>query len=235
MPTLMVMAGGTGGHIYPGLAVADALRDRGWRVVWMGNPDGMEARIVPANGYEVAWVRFTALRGKGVLRKLLLPFNLLRGFAQALGQIRRVKPDVVLGMGGYVTFPGGMMAALLGRPVVVHEQNSVAGLANRVLAGVADKVVTGFPDVLKKGEWIGNPVRADITAVAPPAQRFVGRSGPLKVLVVGGSLGAAALNDALPKALALLAPVERPQVTHQAGTRQIDALKASYKAAGVEG
>ena len=184
MPTLMVMAGGTGGHIYPGLAVADALRDRGWRVVWMGNPDGMEARIVPANGYEVAWVRFTALRGKGVLRKLLLPFNLLRGFAQALGQIRRVKPDVVLGMGGYVTFPGGMMAALLGRPVVVHEQNSVAGLANRVLAGVADKVVTGFPDVLKKGEWIGNPVRADITAVAPPAQRFVGRSGPLKVLVV---------------------------------------------------
>lgn len=235
MPTLMVMAGGTGGHIYPGLAVADALRDRGWRVVWMGNPDGMEARIVPANGYEVAWVRFTALRGKGVLRKLLLPFNLLRGFAQALGQIRRVKPDVVLGMGGYVTFPGGMMAALLGRPVVVHEQNSVAGLANRVLAGVADKVVTGFPDVLKKGEWIGNPVRADITAVAPPAQRFVGRSGPLKVLVVGGSLGAAALNDALPKALALLAPVERPQVTHQAGTRQIDALKAGYKAAGVEG
>ena len=184
MPTLMVMAGGTGGHIYPGLAVADALRDRGWRVVWMGNPDGMEARIVSANGYEVAWVRFTALRGKGVLRKLLLPFNLLRGFAQALGQIRRVKPDVVLGMGGYVTFPGGMMAALLGRPVVVHEQNSVAGLANRVLAGVADKVVTGFPDVLKKGEWIGNPVRADITAVAPPAQRFVGRSGPLKVLVV---------------------------------------------------
>ncbi len=155
MPTLMVMAGGTGGHIYPGLAVADALRARGWKVVWMGNPDGMEARIVPASGYDMAWVRFTALRGKGLLRKLLLPFNLLRGFAQALAQIRRVKPDVVLGMGGYVTFPGGMMAALVGTPVVVHEQNSVAGLANRVLAGVADKVVTGFPDVLKKGEWAG--------------------------------------------------------------------------------
>ena len=235
MPTLMVMAGGTGGHIYPGLAVADALRDRGWRVVWMGNPDGMEARIVPASGYEVAWVRFTALRGKGLLRKVLLPFNLLRGFAQALGQIRRVKPDVVLGMGGYVTFPGGMMAALLGCPVVVHEQNSVAGLANRVLARVADKVVTGFPDVLKKGEWAGNPVRAEITDVAPPAGRFAGRSGPLKVLVVGGSLGAAALNDAMPKALALMAPAERPQVTHQAGTKQIDALRAAYKAAGVEG
>ncbi|WP_374265843.1 undecaprenyldiphospho-muramoylpentapeptide beta-N-acetylglucosaminyltransferase [Zoogloea sp.] len=235
MPTLMVMAGGTGGHIFPGLAVADALRARGWRVVWMGNPDGMEARIVPASGYEVAWVRFTALRGKGLLRKLLLPFNLLRGFAQALAQIRRVKPDVVLGMGGYVTFPGGMMAALLGRPVVVHEQNSVAGLANRVLAGVADKVVTGFPEVLKKGEWAGNPVRAEITAVAPPAERFAGRGGPLKVLVVGGSLGAAALNDALPKALALLDPASRPQVTHQAGAKQIEALRAAYQAAGVEG
>ena len=235
MPTLMVMAGGTGGHIYPGLAVADALRERGWKVVWMGNPDGMEARIAPACGYEVAWVRFTALRGKGLLRKLLLPFNLLKGFAQALSQIRRVRPDVVLGMGGYVTFPGGMMAALLGRPVVVHEQNSVAGLANRVLAGVADKVVTGFPDVLKKGEWLGNPVRADITGVAPPAARFAGRSGPLKVLVVGGSLGAAALNEAMPKALALLAPTDRPLVTHQAGTRQIEALRAGYEAAGVSG
>ncbi|MDD2989463.1 MAG: undecaprenyldiphospho-muramoylpentapeptide beta-N-acetylglucosaminyltransferase [Zoogloea sp.] len=235
MPTLMVMAGGTGGHIYPGLAVADALRDRGWKIVWMGNPDGMEARIVPASGYEVAWVRFTALRGKGLLRKLLLPLNLLRGFAQALGQIRRIKPDVVLGMGGYVTFPGGMMAALLGKPVVVHEQNSVAGLANRVLAGVADKVVTGFPGVLKKGEWAGNPVRAEITAVAPPAARFAGRNGPLRVLVVGGSLGAAALNEAMPRALALLGQGDRPQVTHQAGSKQIEALKAAYQAAGVSG
>ncbi|MCK6372548.1 MAG: undecaprenyldiphospho-muramoylpentapeptide beta-N-acetylglucosaminyltransferase [Zoogloea sp.] len=235
MPTLMVMAGGTGGHIYPGLAVADALRDRGWKVVWMGNPEGMEARIVPASGYEVAWVRFAALRGKGLLRKLLLPLNLLRGFAQAFGQIRRVKPDVVLGMGGYVTFPGGMMASLLGRPVVVHEQNSVAGLANKVLAGVADRVVTGFPDVLKKGEWLGNPVRADITAVAPPAERFAGRTGPLRVLVVGGSLGAAALNETVPQALALIDPAERPQVTHQAGTKQIDALRAGYQAAHVDG
>lgn len=235
MPTLMVMAGGTGGHIYPGLAVADALRARGWKVVWMGNPEGMEARIVPASGYDMAWVRFSALRGKGLLRKLLLPVNLLRGFAQALSQIRRVKPDVVLGMGGYVTFPGGMMAVLLGRPVVVHEQNSVAGLANRVLAGVADKVVTGFPGVLKKGEWAGNPVRAEITAVAPPAERFAGRIGPLRVLVVGGSLGAAALNEAMPKALALLAPEQRPLVTHQAGAKQIDALRAAYRAAGVEG
>lgn len=235
MPTLMVMAGGTGGHIYPGLAVADALRARGWKVVWMGNPDGMEARLVPANGYEVAWVRFTALRGKGVLRKLLLPFNLLRGFSQAFAQIRRVQPSVVLGMGGYVTFPGGMMATLLGRPVVVHEQNSVAGLANRVLARVADQVVTGFPGVLAKGEWVGNPVRAEIAAVALPAVRFAARSGPLRVLVVGGSLGAAALNEVMPQALAVLTPDERPIVTHQAGTRQIDALREAYAAAGVEG
>ncbi|MDD3353103.1 undecaprenyldiphospho-muramoylpentapeptide beta-N-acetylglucosaminyltransferase [Zoogloea sp.] len=235
MPTLMVMAGGTGGHIYPGLAVADALRDRGWKVVWMGHPDGMEARIVPVSGYEMAWVRFTALRGKGLLRKLLLPFNLLRGFAQALAQIRRVRPDVVLGMGGYVTFPGGMMAALSGVPLVVHEQNSVAGLANKVLAGVADKVVTGFPNVLGKGEWAGNPVRAAITAVALPAERFAGRCGPLRLLVVGGSLGAAALNDTLPRALAMIPADQRPVVTHQAGTRQIDALRAAYKAAEVEG
>ena len=235
MKTILIMAGGTGGHIMPGLAVADRLRSLGWRVVWMGNPDGMEARLVPGHGFETAWVRFAALRGKGLLRKLLLPLNLLRGFAQAFSQIRRVKPDVVLGMGGYVTFPGGMMASLLGRPVVVHEQNSVAGLANKVLAGVADRVVTGFPDVLKKGEWLGNPVRADITAVAPPAERFAGRTGPLRVLVVGGSLGATALNETVPQALALLDPAERPQVTHQAGTKQIDALRAGYQAAHVDG
>jgi UDP-N-acetylglucosamine--N-acetylmuramyl-(pentapeptide) pyrophosphoryl-undecaprenol N-acetylglucosamine transferase len=235
MPTLMVMAGGTGGHIYPGLAVADALRARGWCVVWMGNPDGMEARLVPTRGYEVAWVRFSALRGKGLMRKLLLPINLLRGFAQALGEIRRVQPDVVLGMGGYVTFPGGMMARLCGCPVVVHEQNSVAGLANRVLARVATRVATGFPRVLPEGAWLGNPVRADITALPVPAARFAGRSGPLRVLVVGGSLGAAALNDCVPKALALLAPEDRPVVTHQAGTRQIEALKAAYADAGVVG
>jgi UDP-N-acetylglucosamine--N-acetylmuramyl-(pentapeptide) pyrophosphoryl-undecaprenol N-acetylglucosamine transferase len=235
MPIVMIMAGGTGGHIFPGLAVADALRARGWRVVWMGSPDGMEARIVPAEGYEIAWVRFSALRGKGLLRKLLLPFNLLRGFGQALGQLRRIKPDVVLGMGGYVSFPGGMMAVLLGCPVVVHEQNSVAGLANRVLAGVADQVVTGFPDVLKKGLWAGNPVRAEIVAVPPPDERFAGRQGPLRVLVVGGSLGAAALNDAMPRALALMAPQLRPRVTHQAGARQIEQLRTAYVTAGVDG
>jgi UDP-N-acetylglucosamine--N-acetylmuramyl-(pentapeptide) pyrophosphoryl-undecaprenol N-acetylglucosamine transferase len=229
------MAGGTGGHIYPGIAVAEALRGRGWRVAWLGNPDGMEARLVPQQGYEMAWLRFTALRGKGLLTKLLLPFNLLRGFWQALGAIRRLKPAVVLGMGGYVSFPGGMMASLLGRPLVLHEQNSVAGLANRVLAGVADRVASGFPDVLAKAAWVGNPVRAEIAAVAPPGERFAGRSGPLRALVVGGSLGAAALNEAVPKALARLPAQTRPVVAHQAGAKQIEALRAAYANAGVEG
>lgn len=235
MKTLMVMAGGTGGHIFPGIAVAESLRQRGWRIVWMGNPDGMEARLVPQQGYETEWVRFSALRGKGIVRKLLLPFNLLRGFWQALRALRRVRPDVVLGMGGYVTFPGGMMAALIGRPLVLHEQNSIAGLANRVLAGVADAVLSGFPKALPKSRWVGNPVRRDIASVLPPAERFAGRSGPLKVLVVGGSLGASILNQVVPAALARLRPEQRPLVTHQAGARQIDALKAAYQTAGVEG
>jgi UDP-N-acetylglucosamine--N-acetylmuramyl-(pentapeptide) pyrophosphoryl-undecaprenol N-acetylglucosamine transferase len=232
--TIMVMAGGTGGHVFPGLAVADFLHERGWRVVWMGNPDGMEAKLVPTRGYEMAWVRFAALRGKGLSRKLLLPLNLLRAFWQAQRQLSRVRPNVVLGMGGYVTFPGGMMAALCGRPLVVHEQNSVAGLANRVLAGVADRVLGGFPGVLKKGEWTGNPVRAEIAALPRPAQRYAGRSGRLEVLVVGGSLGAQALNDAVPRALTLIPEAERPRVTHQSGAKQIDALRAAYAAAGVE-
>ncbi len=235
MKTLMVMAGGTGGHIFPGIAVAEELRARGWRIVWMGNPEGMEARIVPPRGYDTAWVRFGALRGKGLLRKLLLPVNLLSGFWQALREIRRVRPDVVLGMGGYITFPGGMMAALLGRPLVLHEQNSVAGLANRVLARVADRVLSGFPEVLEQAEWMGNPVRAEIAAVLPPAERMAGRSGPLRVLVVGGSLGAAVLNETVPQALLRLPAEQRPVVVHQAGERQIEALRAAYARAQVDG
>jgi UDP-N-acetylglucosamine--N-acetylmuramyl-(pentapeptide) pyrophosphoryl-undecaprenol N-acetylglucosamine transferase len=235
MKTLMVMAGGTGGHIFPGIAVAETLRAKGWRVVWMGNPDGMEARIVPARGYETAWVRFGALRGKGLVRKLMLPVNLLSGFWQALRALRSARPDVVVGMGGYITFPGGMMAALLGRPLVLHEQNSVAGLANRVLARVADRVLTGFPQVLAKSSWVGNPVRAEIAAVAPPAERFAGREGPLRILVVGGSLGAAALNEAVPAALGRMPADQRPLVVHQAGEKQIDALRPAYARARVDG
>ena len=235
MKTLLMMAGGTGGHIFPGVAVAEALKAKGWHIVWMGNPDGMEARIVPTYGYDTAWVRFGALRGKGLMRKLMLPLNLLSGFWQALRELRRVRPDVVIGMGGYITFPGGMMAVLLGRPLVLHEQNSVAGLANRVLAMVADKVLSGFPHALKKAGWVGNPVRTEISAVAPPAERFAGREGPLRLLVVGGSLGAAVLNETLPQALARIPAAVRPTVVHQAGEKQIEALRAAYAGAGVEG
>ncbi|HEX8986389.1 MAG TPA: undecaprenyldiphospho-muramoylpentapeptide beta-N-acetylglucosaminyltransferase [Rhodocyclaceae bacterium] len=233
MKTLLVMAGGTGGHIMPGLAVGDYAKAQGWRVVWMGNPDGMEARLVPQRGYEMAWVRFTALRGKGLVRKLLLPFNLLRGFWQALREIKRIQPDVVVGMGGFITFPGGMMAVWKNVPLALHEQNSVAGLANRVLARVADLVLTGFPEVLAGGDWLGNPVRAEIAKLPPPAERLRGRTGPLRILVVGGSLGAQALNEAVPRAMALIPEGERPEVVHQSGEKHLAKLQAGYAAAGV--
>ena len=232
--TLLIMAGGTGGHIFPALAVAYRMRDSGWRVVWLGNPEGMEAKLVPQHGFEMVWVKFAALRGKGLLRKLLLPLNLLRGFWQALGAIRQVRPQVVLGMGGYITFPGGMMAALTGVPLVLHEQNSVAGLANRVLAVVADRILTGFPDVFRKGAWVGNPVRPEIAAIKAPVERLAGREGPLHLLVIGGSLGAQALNEAVPQGMALLGAAELPQIVHQAGEKHIEALEANYAAAGVQ-
>ena len=235
MSTILIMAGGTGGHVFPGLAVADVLRARGWRVVWMGARTGMEARIVPPRGYDMAWVRMSGVRGKGPIAAFLLPVNLLIAFWQCARVMLAIRPDVVLGMGGYVAFPGGMMASLFGRPLAIHEQNSVAGLANRVLAGLADRVLLAFPGALPKGEWCGNPVREAIAALAPPAARYADRVGPLRLLVVGGSLGAQALNEVVPQALALFAPAERPQVVHQSGERHLDALRAQYARAGVEG
>jgi UDP-N-acetylglucosamine--N-acetylmuramyl-(pentapeptide) pyrophosphoryl-undecaprenol N-acetylglucosamine transferase len=193
----------------------------------------MEERLVPPRGYRTAWIRAKAARGKGLLQKLLLPANLLFSFWESARYIRRLKPDVVLGLGGYVAFPGGMMASLLNRPLALHEQNAIAGLANRVLSTVSDKVMVAFPDALKSAEWTGNPVRSEIAALAPPEQRFAGRAGPLKILVVGGSLGAQALNEAMPKALALLR--SRPEVVHQSGERHLDALHKNYEDAGVEG
>ncbi|UJB66651.1 undecaprenyldiphospho-muramoylpentapeptide beta-N-acetylglucosaminyltransferase [Acidovorax sp. YS12] len=232
--TALIMAGGTGGHIFPGLAVAQALRARGWRVHWLGTPGSMESRIVPPQGFAFEAIDFSGVRGKGLATLALLPLRLLRAFWQALAVVRRVRPDVVLGMGGYVTFPGGMMAVLAGKPLVLHEQNSVAGMANKVLAGVADRIFTAFPGVLKKGQWVGNPLREAFLAQPAPAARFAGRSGPLRLLVVGGSLGAKALNEIVPQALALMPEAARPQVTHQSGAAQIDALRAHYAAAGVQ-
>jgi UDP-N-acetylglucosamine--N-acetylmuramyl-(pentapeptide) pyrophosphoryl-undecaprenol N-acetylglucosamine transferase len=231
--SILIMAGGTGGHIFPGLAVAEQMRAAGWEVIWMGARGGMEERLVPRHGYRTAWIRARAARGKGLAQKLLLPANLLFSFWESARHLRRLKPSVVLGLGGYVAFPGGMMASLLDRPLALHEQNAVAGLANRVLAQVSDRVMVGFPGALKGAEWTGNPVREAIAAIAPPEERFLGRSGPLRLLVVGGSLGAQGLNEALPKAIALLP--ERPAVVHQAGEKHLDALKASYAAAGVQG
>jgi len=232
--TALIMAGGTGGHIFPGLAVAQALRERGWQVHWLGAPDSMESRLVPAQGFTLETIDFSGVRGKGVVTLALLPLRLLKAFWQALAVVRRVKPDVVVGLGGYISFPGGMMAVLAGKPLVLHEQNSVAGMANRVLAGVADRVFTAFPKVFAKGQWVGNPLRPAFTSQPLPAARFAGRSGPLRLLVVGGSLGARALNDVVPQALALIPADLRPQVLHQSGAKQIDALRANYAAAGVE-
>ena len=233
----LVMAGGTGGHIFPGLAVADGLRARGWRVHWLGAPGSMEQQLVPPRGYAFEPVEFGGVRGKGLATLLLLPLRVLKAFAQSIGVVRRVKPDVLVGLGGYITFPGGMMGVALGKPLVLHEQNSVAGLANKVLAGVADRVFTAFPGVLPKARnvsWVGNPLRTAFTQSLAPADRFAGRVGPLRVLVVGGSLGAQALNDVVPRALALLPVAQRPIVVHQSGAKQIDALRANYATAGVE-
>jgi UDP-N-acetylglucosamine--N-acetylmuramyl-(pentapeptide) pyrophosphoryl-undecaprenol N-acetylglucosamine transferase len=231
--TILIMAGGTGGHIFPGLAVAHEMRAAGWEVVWMGARGGMEERLVPPRGYRTAWIRAKAARGKGLVQKLLLPANLLYSFWESARLIRALKPDVVLGLGGYVAFPGGMMASLLNRPLALHEQNAVPGLANRVLSTVSDKVMVAFPQALGSAEWTGNPVRGEIAAVALPEARFQGRTGPTRILVVGGSLGAQALNEAVPKALALLStPVS---VVHQSGEKHLQVLKQNYADARVEG
>lgn len=243
--TLMIMAGGTGGHVMPALAVADYLRNEGWKIVWLGTRNGMEATLVPQHGHEMAWINFSGLRGKGLMRPVLLPLQLLRAFYQSLKAILTHRPHVVLGMGGYPAFPGGMMAALLAKPLVVHEQNSIAGLTNRVLACVADKVLVAFPDAFKGDrdkpmpcgkvitEWCGNPVRADITAVTEPETRLAGREDRLRVLIVGGSLGATALNTVVPQAMAMIPATNRPQIVHQSGVKHIEALQANYQATGV--
>jgi UDP-N-acetylglucosamine--N-acetylmuramyl-(pentapeptide) pyrophosphoryl-undecaprenol N-acetylglucosamine transferase len=230
----LIMAGGTGGHIFPGLAVAEALRDAGWQVHWLGVPGNMESQYVPQRGFAFEPVEFGGVRGKGLMSLALLPLRLLTAFWQSLQVLRRVQPNVVVGLGGYITFPGGMMSVLMGKPLVLHEQNSVAGLANKVLASVADRIYCAFPDVLKKGVWVGNPLRQNFLNKSAPSARFAERTGPLKIWVVGGSLGAQALNEIVPKALALIPGEQRPVVVHQSGAKQIDALRANYQQAGVQ-
>ncbi len=233
-PSILIMAGGTGGHIMPGLAVADILRQRGWQVRWLGNPDKMEGKLVPARGIALAPLRFQGVRGRGAAALFKLPFLLARAVAQAWRHLSVIRPDVVLGMGGYVAFPGGLVAALRRTPMVIHEQNAVVGTANRWLARMASRVLTGFPNVLPGAEDVGNPVRADLCQLDAPAQRYAERQGPLRILVVGGSLGAQALNTVVPQALARIAPSLRPMVTHQAGAQHLQALQDAYAAAGVQ-
>lgn len=233
-PTLLVMAGGTGGHIMPGLAVALEMQGRGWNVAWMGNPQRMEGQLVPRHGFELHAVDFNGVRGKGPLALLKLPFALARACWQAYRVFGRVRPDVVLGMGGYVTFPGGLVSRLRRVPLVIHEQNAIAGTANRWLARVATKVMTGFPGALPGAVVVGNPVRVEIAGMLPPASRYAGRDGPLRVLVIGGSLGALPLNNTMPQAMRLIDESRRPEVRHQAGEQHLDTLQAAYDSAGVQ-
>lgn len=231
--TLMVMAGGTGGHIFPGLAVAEYLRKEGWKIVWLGNPSGMENQIVPGRGIPFEGIQFGGLRGKGWMTKLLLPLNLLRAMIQSIEILRRVKPSVILGMGGYVTFPAGLAGVLMGYPLVLHEQNSVAGLANKVLAKFSGRQLCAFPNTLPGAQWVGNPLRADLLDLPNPEHRYADRVGPLNLLIVGGSLGAAALNEQVPKALALLPEDRRPSVFHQTGEKHLTHVRELYQSLGV--
>jgi len=232
--TLLIMAGGTGGHIMPGLAVAQEMRQRGWKVLWLGHPQRMEGRLVPEYGFELEPLRFSGVRGKGAGALVKLPLTLVRACWQAFHALGRIRPDVVLGMGGYVAFPGGMMAALRRIPLAIHEQNAVAGTANRWLARVADKVLAGFPGALPGALMVGNPVRVAMLRAEPARKRYAGREGPLRLLVVGGSLGAGALNELIPSALAAMPPEQRPLVTHQAGEKHLASLRQAYERAGVQ-
>jgi UDP-N-acetylglucosamine--N-acetylmuramyl-(pentapeptide) pyrophosphoryl-undecaprenol N-acetylglucosamine transferase len=232
MRPILIMAGGTGGHVFPALAVARELRAQGAEVVWLGTRRGLEARVVPEAGFPVAWVRVSGLRGKALAQRLLAPFMLGLALLQSLWVLAKLRPAAVLGMGGFVTGPGGLMAWLLRRPLVIHEQNSVAGMTNRWLAPLARQVLVAFPDALPGARHTGNPVRADIAALPLPEQRLV-RQGAPRLLVLGGSLGAQALNETLPLAIARLPDAARPEVWHQTGLRHLDAGRAAYAAAGV--
>ena len=229
--TLMVMAGGTGGHVYPAMAVADYMKAHGWNIVWLCTEGGMENKLIAGKDYKTAMMTMRGVRGKGLLGWLLLPIKLATAFKQSFAAIRQHQPNVVLGMGGFAAFPGGLMAKILGKPLVIHEQNSIAGLTNKTLRLFANETLAAFPSAFgDRAALVGNPVRSDITQLPAPAQRYSARNGKLNLLVVGGSLGAQALNDVVPKALAQL-PKNTFEVIHQAGEKHIAALQANYHAA----
>jgi len=232
---VVIMAGGTGGHIFPALAVAKELQQRGATVSWLGTQRGLEAEVVPAAGIEIDWVTVFGLRGNGIMGWLKAPLLLMRAISQAKKILQQRRANVVLGMGGFVAGPGGVAAKLAGIPLVVHEQNSVAGMTNRYLAKMASRVLVAFPNVFPgsaKVEYVGNPLRREITSIAAPSQR-PGHEGPMRLLVVGGSLGAKALNEIVPQALAMMAEGVRPEVWHQTGKRNLDEAIDAYAYAGV--
>ncbi len=234
---VLIMAGGTGGHVFPALAVANVLRERGVPVIWLGVPTGMEARLVPNNGFPIEWLRVKGIRGKGLRAWVMAPLHIVNAVLQAMAILRKVRPRAVLGAGGYVSGPGGIAAWLMRIPLLIHEQNAIPGLTNRWLARLAGQVLQAFPGSFKAGvhaRTVGNPVRADIAAIPAPAIRFAGRSGRARLLVFGGSLGAQRLNAMVPQALSQIDPVIRPEVRHQAGERGIDAARAAYAQAQVE-
>lgn len=235
---LVVMAAGTGGHVIPGIAVAREMQRRGWTVSWLGTRTGMENRLVPPTGIALDRIAFSGLRGKNPVDTLTGGLRLLGAFWNCLQILRRRRADAVLGMGGYVCFPGGLMASLLGRPLVLVNADAALLMSNKALLPVADKVAFGFDGDAargtKRGVVTGNPVRAEIEAIAPPAERYAGRQGSIRLLVVGGSLGAKALNDCVPQALALIDAGSRPQVTHQSGQAHADAVTAAYREAQVD-
>jgi UDP-N-acetylglucosamine--N-acetylmuramyl-(pentapeptide) pyrophosphoryl-undecaprenol N-acetylglucosamine transferase len=235
--TVLIMAGGTGGHVFPALAAARVLRERGFEPVWLGTQRGLEAKLVPPQQIPIEWISVAGVRGKGVGTLLLAPFQLARAVWQSIQVMRRRKPVVVLGAGGFVSGPGGIAAWLTRRPLVIHEQNAVAGLTNRMLARLAQRVFEAFPSSFPasiKAERVGNPVRREIAALAPPEKRFGERRGPLRVLIIGGSQGASRLNVVVPAALAMIDASMRPQVLHQAGERHIAQARESYQKHGVE-
>ncbi len=234
---ILVMAGGTGGHVYPALAVAKALQRQSREIVWLGTRAGLEARVVPAAGITLECISVKGLRRKGIVALLLAPFRLLFALLQSLRIILRHRPAAVIGMGGFVSGPGGLAAWLTRRPLVIHEQNAIAGLTNRLLARLARVVLQAFPGSFSAGvqtETVGNPVRDDIAAIDEPSLRYAGREGPLRLLVVGGSQGALALNKVVPAALELLPEELKPVVRHQAGERTIAEAEAAYKAHNID-
>jgi UDP-N-acetylglucosamine--N-acetylmuramyl-(pentapeptide) pyrophosphoryl-undecaprenol N-acetylglucosamine transferase len=238
MKRLMIMAAGTGGHIFPGIAIAQTMRERGWEVSWLGTAHGMEGDIVPKHGIAMDVIDFAGMRGKGLAHTVGGAFKMAASFASCLKYLGMRKPDVVLGMGGYVTVPGGMMARARGIPLALVNADAALLLSNKTLTPLAQKVLFGFPAdfgrAAGKAVVTGNPVRKEILEMPAPARRFATRNGPLNILVVGGSLGAKVLNDAVPAALAMIPEGERPTVTHQSGKKNIDALRAAYAAAGVK-